>query len=70
VNIDRPQRVAFRPERVTVTSPPGARDWVINDIKIGNISQISKWWHVRLWRRLTRRFRRPPIIRLIDGDKS
>lgn len=76
--LSRPPSAPFRPERVNIsptTPPPG--DWIINDIRIGNVSQISRWWHVRLWnrtigrlwRRLTRRFRRPPITRLINGDK-
>ena len=44
----RPQRVAFRPERVFVSSygtslgGGGAADWTINDIKIGNRSQFSQ----------------------------
>ena len=44
----RPQRVAFRPERVFVSAfgvalgGGGAADWTINDIKIGNRSQFSQ----------------------------
>jgi hypothetical protein len=35
----RPQNYAFRPERVIIS---GAADWVINDIKVGNMSQFSQ----------------------------
>ena len=46
----RPQRVAFRPERVFVSSggvdaggaPLTAADWIINDITIGNRSQFAQ----------------------------
>jgi len=41
----RPQRVAFRPERVFISAAGtsgGAADWVVNDIKIGNRSQFSQ----------------------------
>ena len=41
----RPQRVAFRPERVFISSAGttgGAADWIVNDIKIGNRSQFSQ----------------------------
>ena len=41
----RPQRVAFRPERVFISNAGtdgGAADWVVNDIKIGNRSQFSQ----------------------------
>ena len=41
----RPQRVAFRPERVFISASGtagGAADWIINDIKIGNRSQFSQ----------------------------
>jgi hypothetical protein len=47
----RPQRVAFRPERVFVSSggidsqtgqPLSAADWIINDITIGNRSQFAQ----------------------------
>jgi len=41
----RPQRVAFRPERVFVSNAGtsgGAADWIVNDIKIGNRSQFSQ----------------------------
>jgi len=35
----RPQNYAFRPERVIISN---ASDWVINDIKVGNMSQFSQ----------------------------
>ncbi len=35
----RPQNYAFRPERVIIS---GAADWVINDVKVGNMSQFSQ----------------------------
>ncbi len=35
----RPQNYAFRPERCIIS---GAADWVINDIKVGNMSQFSQ----------------------------
>jgi hypothetical protein len=41
----RPQRVAFRPERVFISAGPtgeGANAWLVNDIKIGNRSQFSQ----------------------------
>jgi len=41
----RPQRVAFRPERVFISgsgTENGAADWIVNDIKIGNRSQFSQ----------------------------
>jgi len=41
----RPQRVAFRPERVFISNAGtsgGAADWIVNDIKIGNRSQFSQ----------------------------
>ena len=41
----RPQRCAFRPERVFISAAGtsgGAADWVVNDIKIGNRSQFSQ----------------------------
>ena len=39
----RPQRVAFRPERVFVSDTGGgAANWVINDITIGNRSQFAQ----------------------------
>ncbi len=41
----RPQRVAFRPERVFISAAGtdnGAADWIVNDIKIGNRSQFSQ----------------------------
>ena len=41
----RPQRVAFRPERVFISAAGttgGASDWIVNDIKIGNRSQFSQ----------------------------
>jgi len=41
----RPQRVAFRPERVFISgagTSGGAADWIVNDIKIGNRSQFSQ----------------------------
>jgi hypothetical protein len=41
----RPQRVAFRPERVFISASGtagGASDWIVNDIKIGNRSQFSQ----------------------------
>jgi len=45
----RPQRVAFRPERVFISAAGSARvggngaaDWIVNDILIGNRSQFSQ----------------------------
>ena len=39
----RPQRVAFRPERVFISSNgDGAENWLVNDILIGNRSQFSQ----------------------------
>ncbi len=41
----RPQRVAFRPERVFISgsgTSGGSADWIVNDIKIGNRSQFSQ----------------------------
>jgi len=41
----RPQRIAFRPERVFISAAGtdgGAADWIVNDIKIGNRSQFSQ----------------------------
>jgi len=45
----RPQRVAFRPERVFISAAGsaavggnGAADWIVNDILIGNRSQFSQ----------------------------
>jgi hypothetical protein len=41
----RPQRVAFRPERVFISAAGtdgGAADWIVNDLKIGNRSQFSQ----------------------------
>ena len=41
----RPQDVAFRPERIIIgqgTTPDGAADWVVSDIKVGNKSQLSQ----------------------------
>ncbi len=35
----RPQNYAFRPERVIISN---SGDWVINDIKVGNMSQFSQ----------------------------
>lgn len=51
----RPQHTAFRPKRVEVGSD--YKDWVINDIRIGNRSQIDPRWYVRLWQRFTWRLR-------------
>jgi hypothetical protein len=34
----RPQATAFRPERIVIGGTPG--DWLINDIKVGNRSQL------------------------------
>lgn len=36
----RPQNVAFRPERIVIGGTPG--DWIVNDIKVGNQSQLSQ----------------------------
>ncbi len=36
----RPQNVAFRPERIVIGGSPG--DWIVNDIKVGNQSQLSQ----------------------------
>jgi hypothetical protein len=36
----RPQNVAFRPERMIIGGTPG--DWIVNDIKVGNSSQLSQ----------------------------
>ncbi len=64
----RPPNVAFRPERVVVPASP-ASDWIINDIRVGNIAQMRTPWYVRLWRRLTWFWpRRPPVRRLINRD--
>jgi hypothetical protein len=39
----RPQRVAFRPERIFVSEQgTGAASWVINDVTIGNRSQFAQ----------------------------
>ena len=41
----RPQRVAFRPERVMISNggtTGGAADWIVNDISIGNRSQFAQ----------------------------
>ena len=39
----RPQRVAFRPERVFISeNGDGAANWLVNDILIGNRSQFSQ----------------------------
>jgi hypothetical protein len=43
--VGRPQRVAMRPERICIgkgTTPGGASDWNVHDIKIGNRSQLSQ----------------------------
>lgn len=78
----RPPQVAYRPERVAIASPSEPpKDWVIEDIKIGNVSQIprsrilrallriGRLWG-RLWRRLTWWLpRKPPKTQLIDDDK-
>ena len=72
----RPQRVAFRPERIQLSSNSRASDWVVNDIRVGNISQIDRRWYVRLWRRFTWRWdtllvklrlRKPPTVKLIQA---
>jgi hypothetical protein len=36
----RPQNVAYRPERIIIGGTPA--DWTINDIKVGNRSQLSQ----------------------------
>jgi hypothetical protein len=36
----RPQNVAYRPERVVIGGTPG--NWIVNDIKVGNRSQLSQ----------------------------
>jgi hypothetical protein len=36
----RPQNVAFRPERILIGGKP--EDWVVNDIKVGNRSQLAQ----------------------------
>ena len=36
----RPQGIAFRPERVIIGNVPA--DWVVNDIKVGNESQLAQ----------------------------
>ena len=64
----------------TPVSRPGDAGWVINDIKIGNHSQLVGWWWngpirrwirlhgLRLWRRLTRWWpRKPPPRRPISA---
>ena len=41
----RPQRVAFRPERVMISNGGtafGSADWIVNDISIGNRSQFAQ----------------------------
>lgn len=74
----RPQRVAFRPERIQLLLDSRALDWVVNDVLIGNISQIDRRWYVRLWRRFTWRWdallvklrlRKPPKKQLIHVDE-
>ena len=43
--VGRPQRVAFRPERVNIgkgTTPNGAADWVVHDIAVGHRSQFAQ----------------------------
>ena len=75
----RPQRVAFRPERIQLQQSGTSNDWIIRDIKIGNRSQIDPRWYVRAWRRfawglhrvLVRlKLRKPPAVRLIKGDED
>ena len=70
-----PQRAAFKPERITVSSREMPAPWVINDIRIGNVSMIPRrwtprWWRIKLgklWRKLTWFWpRKPPVIRLIS----
>jgi hypothetical protein len=34
----RPQNMAFRPERIVIGGTPS--DWIINDVKVGNRSQL------------------------------
>lgn len=36
----RPQNVAYRPERIIIGGTPA--DWLVNDIKVGNRSQLSQ----------------------------
>jgi hypothetical protein len=36
----RPQNVSFRPTRIVIGGVPG--DWIVNDIKVGNRSQLSQ----------------------------
>ncbi len=36
----RPQNIAFRPERIVLGGTPN--DWVINDVKVGNRSQMAQ----------------------------
>jgi hypothetical protein len=71
----RPQRVAFRPERVVIPriGDPMPKEWVINDIRIGNRSQIPHGWRRvryelgKVWRKLTWFWpRKPPERRLIS----
>lgn len=73
----RPQRVAFRPGRVKIPPVEMPATWVINDIRIGNHAQIPRGWRRvrvwlgRVWRKLTWFWpRKPPVIRLISGDKT
>lgn len=71
----RPQRVAFKPERVNLSSTMPA-EWIIHDIRVGNRSQIPRGWARvrdvlrRVWRRVTWFWpRKPPEIRLINGGR-
>jgi hypothetical protein len=43
--VGRPQTVAMRPERIIIgkgSTPGGASDWSVHDIKVGNRSQLSQ----------------------------
>lgn len=71
----RPQRIAFKPERVNLP-PSMPAEWIIQDIRVGNRSQIPHGWarvrYVlgRVWRKLTWFWpRKPPVIRLINGGR-
>lgn len=72
--VARPQRVAFRPERVEI-SGGGARDWFITDIKIGNVAMPKLTWWQRFKYRVRRLLERLHLVkpypkRLIGSERE
>lgn len=78
MTIGRPQRVAFKPERVYITPDPNAKDWVINDIRIVQVvddSLVADAYRLdrrkagRKIRQNRRKVRRLAEGRFVDADE-